>query len=201
MGTRHGAAPQGVDADLVLSPLAAVPLPAVHRGQGVGGINGLHQQLGGAAGSIGLLVVVGLGDLDVKIRLQHAGDGLKCPDQHRDAQGEVGAPQHRGISAQALQFRFLGGGIARGTGQQGRSGTADIGAEVGQGPGPGEVDDHVGHLPQSGQLPQVIVSKGSHDLVAARPGGLLDQSAHSSAADQNDLHSNPASFRLARRTV
>ena len=58
VGAGHGAAPQGVDADLVLPPLAAVPLPAIDWGQGMGGVDGLQQQLGGAAGSVGLLVVV-----------------------------------------------------------------------------------------------------------------------------------------------
>ena len=199
VGARHGAAPQGVDADLVLPPLAAVPLPAIHRGQGVGGVDGLQQQLCGAAGCVGLLVVVGLGDLNVKIRLQHAGDHLQRPVQHRDAQRKIGAPQHGGIGAQALQLPLLGGGIAGGAGQQGRAGTFHISADGRQCLGPGEVDDHVGHFPETGQLSQVIVTESGHNLVAARLGSGFYQPAHFSPADQQKSHSRPASFKLARR--
>ena len=45
VGPGHGAAPECVDAYLILLPAAAVPLPAIHRPQAVLGIDSFQQQL------------------------------------------------------------------------------------------------------------------------------------------------------------
>ena len=47
----------GLPGDISLSAGAksGVALPAIDRGQGVGGVHGLQQQLGGAAGGVGFL--------------------------------------------------------------------------------------------------------------------------------------------------
>ena len=66
VGPGHGAAPECVDAYLILLPAAAVPLPAIHRPQAVLGIDSFQQQLCGAAGGVDLLVVVSLDNLAVK---------------------------------------------------------------------------------------------------------------------------------------
>lgn len=86
VGPGHGAAPQGVDPHLPGIPAAAVALPAIDRLEGMGGVQSLQQQLGRTAGGVGLLIMMGLRDLNVKIRPQHAGHRLQSPDEHRNAQ-------------------------------------------------------------------------------------------------------------------
>ena len=58
VGAGHGAAPEGMNAYLARVPLAAVALPAIDRCQLVLGVDGVQQELGGAAGGVRFLIVV-----------------------------------------------------------------------------------------------------------------------------------------------
>ena len=146
VGARHGAAPEGVDADFLLRPLARVPLPAVDGAQGVLRVHGLDQELRRAAGGVFFLVVVGFRQLNVEVGFQNAGDFFQGPDQDRHAQGVVGGPEDRGSGAQAFQLAEFVGAEPGGAGEKGGPGAADVGGDFGEGAGTGEVDHYVGDL-------------------------------------------------------
>jgi len=106
MGSCHGAAPKSVNANFIPVPPPGVSSSAAAHLHGTGGINSLQQQLCRAAGSVLLLVVMRLGDLDIEIRSQHGGHCLERPEEHCYAQGEVGAPEYRGPGPQGFQLAW-----------------------------------------------------------------------------------------------
>ena len=128
--------------------------------------------------------MVDLGDLDIKVGLEDIGNGLQGANEHGDTQREVGAPENGSVSAQSGDALLLLGRVAGGAGEQGGAGAADICFHGVQGIRAGEVDDCVSHLVHLGKRGQILAAQGSHDLIAARQGGLFDQSTHLATADQ-----------------
>ena len=190
-----------MNADLLPVPPTGLTLTPIDRRQLLTRVHSLHQELCGSAGRVGLLIVVDLCHLNVKLRPQHPGDIPQCPGKYRNTQREIGAPQHRGGASQRLQLPELIRRVARGAGEQRRSGTADIGADFRQSLRPGEVNHHVCHLAKPTQLVQIFAAKSRFHLVAGGPGSLLEEPPHLSPPDQDISHSSPTSFMVSLRTA
>ena len=156
----HVAHAQGVDADLVgLALVLAGAAEDVFRVRPLL-LHGVGQKEGGAAGGVGLAVVVGLDDLHVAAA-EDGGGLLHQAGQEGHAHGHViGLEDGDGLGP-LLQDGELLGGVAGGGGHQGQ--VAGL-AVVHQLPGAGvvgEVDNHVGRAG--------VVGQGGIDPLAAGP--------------------------------
>lgn len=180
----NGAAPQGMDTDLPLFPGAAEAFPAVDRLQGMLGIQGLHQELGGAAGGVGLAVVVGLGDLHIPAGQGGGGKDLQKPLAYGNAQGIVGAIEDGRIGCQGLQGIHILGRIGRDPGKIGGAGTAHIGGGSLQGAGAGKIQRHV-PPGQGGQGIQVVHIHPGQGGMAGGLRQLPQHGAHTAPSDQH----------------
>ena len=164
---------------------------------GVSGVHGLQQELGGAAGGVGLLVVVGLHDLDVKIPQRLRGQGGQAAED-RDADGEIGAVEHGRIVAQLAQQVRLLREIAGGAADQGSPGAADISGHRAQAVRGGKIHNDVGRRGHALQIAQIRAVKGGQDgeiLLLFRQGA--EHGAHPAGADQKEVHARTPAVSIA----
>ena len=186
MGAGDGAAAQGVHADLARRPHAHHALATVGDGRLAGRVDGLQQQLGRAGGGVGLLVVVGLHDLDVPVAKGACRLGAHAT-QHGHAQRVVGRVDHARGLAQRPQLAKLGIREARCAAEQRGPGAAHVGQHVRQRRLIGEVNGEVGRGGRPVELRSVGGVVGAQkleapDLLQARS----DERAHAPPADQHD---------------
>ena len=192
------AAPQGVDAHLSLPPQSGAPA-AVYRMKVPRGVHGLQKKHRRAAGGIRLAPVVLLCDLHVVVRTQGGGCHGGCPAQYGDAQGVVGAPEHRNAGAQGPQLCQLPGGIAGGAGEHRRGGAAGVGTDLRQGLRPGKVHQNVRRPAHPAQQIQIVPAQHALHFMAPGSGGFPEAEAHPAPADQKIAHAASPPFSIARR--